>query len=387
VAPVAGDIALDGWSTLPATGAWCPGDPIGDRRFADVGPLALEAGGALASVTVAYETWGTLAPDRLNAVLVLHALTGDSHLGGPTGPGHPSAGWWDPIVAPGGALDPAAGWFVVCPNVLGGCQGTTGPASADTEGRPWGSRFPELTIRDQVAAEAALADALGIDRWAAVVGGSMGGMRVLEWAVGHPSRLERAVVVACGAAATAEQIAWCAVQAQALRRDPGFAGGDYYDAGPGAGPSRGLGTARRLGHITYRTEEELDTRFGRAAQPGETPLGGGGRYAVESYLDHQAAKLAARFDANSYLVLSRAMDHHDLGRDRGGVAAALGRVTATMTVGGVDTDRLYPLRLQAALADGLPGRPPLRVITSASGHDGFLTETEQVDAIVAAALS
>ena len=374
------------WATLPATGAWRPGDPPGGRQLATVfadAPLALEAGGHLGPVTVAYETWGSPDADRSNAVLVLHALTGDSHLAGPTGPGHPSPGWWDPIVAPGGALDPARGWWVICPNVLGGCQGSTGPASDAPDGRPWGSRYPEITIRDQVAVEAALADHLGIDRWAAVVGGSMGGMRVLEWAVGHPGRLERAVVVACGAAATAEQIAWCAVQAAAIRLDPGFAGGDYYDAGPGDGPARGLGVARRLGHVTYRCEPELGARFGRRPQDGEDPLGGG-RYAVESYLDHQAAKLAARFDANSYLVLSRAMDHHDVGRGRGGVGAALRRIGAKVAVAGVDTDRLYPLHLQRSLADALG--VPLSVITSSAGHDGFLTEVDQVDAVVAAAL-
>lgn len=371
---------------LPATGAWRPGDPPGRRRFVTTftdRPLALEAGGHLGPVTVAYETWGSPAADRSNAVLVLHALTGDSHLGGPAGPGHPSPGWWDAIVAPGGALDPARGWWVVCPNVLGGCQGSTGPSSDAGDGRPWGSRWPVLTIRDQVAVEVALADHLGIGRWAAVVGGSMGGMRVLEWAVGHPDRVERAVVVACGAAATAEQIAWCAVQAAAIRLDPGFAGGDYYGAAPGAGPARGLGVARRLGQVTYRSETELASRFGRAAQLGEDPTAGG-RYAVESYLDHHAAKLAARFDANSYLVLSRAMDHHDVGRGRGGVPAALRRVQAEVAVAGVDSDRLYPLRLQRELAGALG--VPLQVITSGAGHDGFLTEVDQVDAVVARAL-
>ncbi|MCU4187318.1 homoserine O-acetyltransferase [Acidiferrimicrobium sp. IK] len=372
---------------MPASGAWQPGDPEGRRRWATVfadSPLCLEAGATLGPVTVAYETWGTLRPDGSNAVLVLHALTGDSHLAGPVEAGHPSPGWWEAIVAPGGALDPAD-WFVVCPNVLGGCQGTTGPASLATGGRRYASAWPTLTIRDQVAVEVALADFLGIDRWAAVVGGSMGGMRVLEWAVGAPERLERAVVVACGPVATAEQIAWCAVQAQAIRLDPGFAGGDYYDAPPGAGPARGMGTARRIGHITYRCEPELDARFGHDAQDGEAPLAGG-RFAVESYLDHQALKLAARFDANSYLSLSRAMDLHDVGRDRGGVAAALARVTAKVTVAGVDSDRLYPLRLQEQLAAALPGGPPLQIITSAAGHDGFLVEADQVDKVVAGAL-
>jgi homoserine O-acetyltransferase len=398
-----GTAAPDPWASLPASGAWRPGDEPGDRRFALIAqgePLALEAGGSLGPVTVAYETWGRLNADATNAVLVLHALTGDSHLVGPPGPGQVSGGWWDSLVGSDCPLDPDR-WFVVCPNVLGGCHGSTGPSSArpgDPQGRPWGPRFPLVTTRDQVAAEVALGDALGIDRWAAVIGGSMGGMRALEWAVGHPGRSERVVVVACGARATAEQIAWCAVQAQAIRLDPGWAGGDYYDAPAGSGPARGLGVARRLGHVTYRSETELAQRFGADPQPGEDPFAGGwagpgvatavpGRFAAESYLDHQAAKLAARFDANSYLVLSRAMDLHDVGRGRGGVAAALAGVTAEITVAGVDSDRLYPLRLQEDLVAGLPRTSGLRVITSAAGHDGFLIEQDQIAKIVTDALS
>lgn len=385
--PPAGSGPADPWARLPATGAWRPGDDPGDRRFAvlaDGAPLALEGGGSIGPVTVAYETWGELNADRSNAVLVAHALTGDSHLQGPITPAHPAPGWWDPLVRRGAALDPDR-WFVVCPNVLGGCQGTTGPSSPAPDGNPWGSRFPALTIRDQVATEMALADVLGIDRWAAVVGGSMGGMRVLEWAVGAPERVERAVVVACGPEATAEEIALCAIQIQAIRLDPGFAGGDYYDAKAGHGPARGLGVARRLGHLSYRAELELAARFGRQPQGAEVPLAGG-RYQVESYLDHQALKLAARFDANSYVVLSQAMNHHDIGRDRGGVASALSRVTSQVTVAGVDSDRLYPLRLQEELVDALPGHPALRIVTSASGHDGFLVEAAQVDAIIGDAL-
>ncbi len=215
---------------FPATGAWRPGDDPGRRQFHtfDDG-LKLEAGGRLDTVTVAYETWGTLAPDASNAVLVLHALTGDSHAAGPSGPGHGDVGWWDGTVGPGCAIDPDR-FFIVCPNVLGGCQGTTGPSSDAPDGRPYGSRFPITTIRDQVALEVALADALGVDRWHAVVGGSMGGMRVLEWAVGHRDRVERAVVISVGAQATAEEIALCHVQMRAIRADPNWRGGDYYDA-------------------------------------------------------------------------------------------------------------------------------------------------------------
>jgi len=371
----------------PFPGVFQPGDDPGDRRFADLltdgGGLALEAGGRLASVTVAYETWGEPAPDRANAVLVLHALTADSHASGPAGPGHPTAGWWDGLIGPGAAMDTDR-WFVVCPNVLGGCQGTTGPASPAPDGAPYGSRFPVVTIRDQVAVEAALADHLGIDRWAAVVGGSMGGMRVLEWCVGYPERVERAVVLAVGAAATADQIAWCSLQVRAIRGDPAFAGGDYYTTS--GRPVDGLAVARGLGQVTYRTAAELGGRFGRSPQAAEEPLKGG-RYAVESYLQHHGAKLSERFDPNAYIVLSEAMNHHDVGRGRGGLAPALAGVRAEVTVAGIESDRLYPLSLQEELARLLPGRPPVRRIESASGHDGFLLEVDQVGDVVASALA
>jgi homoserine O-acetyltransferase len=331
-------------------------------------------------VRLAFETWGRLAPDASNAVLVLHALTGDSHAAGPAGPGHPTAGWWDGLIGPGRALDTDR-WFVVAPNVLGGCQGSTGPSSYGADGRPWGGSFPFLTQRDQVAAEAELSDALGIGSWALVIGGSMGGMRALEWAVGRPERTRALLLLACPTAASAEQIAWAAVQLHAIRSDPGWHGGDYYNAGPGRGPHAGLGLARRLAHITYRSEGELRSRFGRSAQDGEEPWRGG-RYAVESYLDHHAAKLARRFDAGSYVVLTEAMNAHDIGRGRGGTAAALRRVTATTLVAGIDSDRLYPPAQQAEIAAGIPHADRLRTVESPYGHDGFLIETEQVGALV-----
>jgi homoserine O-acetyltransferase/O-succinyltransferase len=371
----------DGSRPVPASGAWRDGDEPGDRQFADlVGPVALDGGGQLPAVRVAYETWGTLSPERDNAVLVLHALTGDSHLVGPAGPGHRSPGWWDSLVGPGRGLDPAH-WFVVCPNVLGGCQGTTGPSSLAPDGRPWGSRFPQITVRDQVAAEVGLSDALGIDRWAAVLGGSMGGMRALEWLVGQPSRVASGLVLAVGAEATADQIGTQSAQIEAIRADPRFAGGDYYAAADDEGPHRGLGVARRVAHLSYRTELELAERFGREPQGSEDPLSGG-RYAVASYLDHHAEKLARRFDAGSYVALTQAMNSHDVGRDRGGLAAALSRVTAQVVVGGIDSDRLYPLRLQQEIAALTPTADGLRVVSSPHGHDGFLLETDAVTVLV-----
>jgi homoserine O-acetyltransferase len=372
---------------FPVTGAWRSGDDPGRRQFAtfDAG-LKLEAGGALESVTVAFETWGTLAPDAGNAVLVLHALTGDSHAAGPAGPGHGDVGWWDGTIGPGCPIDTDR-FFVVCPNVLGGCQGTTGPSSdAPGGGGPYGSRFPVTTIRDQVALEVALADELGIAQWYAVVGGSMGGMRVLGWAVAFPDRVARAIVVAVGAKATAEQIALCSVQMRAIRADPNWRFGDYYDAPPGEGPHVGMSIARGIGQISYRSELEFDTRFGRDHQGDENPLEGG-RYAVESYLDYHGEKLARRFDANSYLVLSDAMNHHDIGRGRGGVPAALARITAQTTVAGITSDRLYPLRLQYELAELIPTATGVEIVESIFGHDGFLVEQEAVGKIIERALA
>ncbi|GAT81896.1 homoserine O-acetyltransferase [Streptomyces sp. F-3] len=365
---------------LPASGAWREGDPPGRRRWHRLSrPLPLEAGGELPGARLAFETWGRPAPDASNAVLVLHALTGDSHVAGPAGPGHPTPGWWDGLVGPGRALDTDR-WFVVAPNVLGGCQGSTGPASLRPDGtRRWGGSFPFLTQRDQVAAERDLADALGIEKWALVVGGSMGGMRALEWAVSYPERTGALLLLATTAAASAEQIAWASIQLHAIRSDPHWRGGDYHDTG--SGPHAGLGLARRLAHVTYRSEAELQLRFGRVPQGTEHPWYGG-RYQVESYLDHHADKLIRRFDAASYVVLTEAMNAHDVGRGRGGVRAALRRVSAPALVAGVDSDRLYPLSQQEELAAGIPGADRLRVIESPYGHDGFLLETEQVGRLV-----
>ncbi|WP_175647889.1 homoserine O-acetyltransferase MetX [Streptomyces cyaneochromogenes] len=363
----------------PASGAWREGDPPGRRRwYAREGPLPLEAGGELPGVRLAFETWGQLAPDRSNAVLVLHALTGDSHVAGPVEPGHPTPGWWDGLVGPGRALDTDR-WFVVAPNVLGGCQGSTGPSCAGPSGRPWGGDFPFLTQRDQVVAEAGLADALGIGRWALVVGGSMGGMRALEWAVAYPERTDALLLLATTAASSAEQIAWADIQLHAVRSDPNWRGGHYH--GAGSDPQAGLGLARRIAHVTYRSEPELQFRFGRLPQGEEDPWSGG-RYQVGSYLDHHAAKLARRFDAGSYVVLSEAMNSHDIGRGRGGVRSALRRVTARTLVAGVGSDRLYPPSQQAELAAGITAADDLRVIESPYGHDGFLIEVEQVAALV-----
>ncbi|MHA3684373.1 homoserine O-acetyltransferase MetX [Leucobacter sp. HY1908] len=364
----------------PISGGWRDGDPVGQRQFAAIGSLTTEAGEELPNVRIAYETFGELNDARDNAILVFHALTGDSHLMGPAGPGHPTDGWWSEIVGPGRPLDTEK-YCVVAPNVLGGCQGSTGPGSLDPEHREWGGRFPFLTIRDQVAAAARFADALGIDRFHTVIGGSMGGMHALEWALTQPGRAGRLAVIAAPPVTTADQIGLNLVQLEAIRSDPAYHGGDYYDAPDGVGPHHGLATARRLALLNYRSNTELDERFGRAWQSAVSPLGSGGRFAVESYLDFHGNKFTRRFDANSYLTLVQAMNSHDVGRGRGGVRAALSTLELPTLVLGIPSDRLFTLDGQDEIAHHTPGSldgPQATRIDSPFGHDAFLIEFERV---------
>lgn len=361
---------------IPATGAWLEGDDPGERQFVDLGSIELELGGRLPNVRLAYETWGELNRDRSNAILLAHALTGDSHATSKDG----KAGWWSEIVGPGKAIDTDK-YFVVCPNCLGGCQGSTGAASIAPDGKPWGSRFPEVTIRDMCVAEKKLADRLGIESWEMIAGASFGGNRVMEWAATYPEMVKSIAVLVSNAATTAEQIAWGHTQKMAVEMDPAFNGGDYYDAPDGQGPHVGLGLARELAHITYRCPEELDLRFGRNEQKGENPLHGG-RYAVASYLDYHARKLAVRFDANSYLTITKAWMTHDIGRGRGGTDAVVASLPMDAIVVAVTSDRLYYPKDVEALADALPGSGPAVYVDSAYGHDGFLIENDQVTAIL-----
>ncbi|MCC4909612.1 homoserine O-acetyltransferase [Microbacterium sp. cx-59] len=363
----------------PATGAWRDGDPSGERHFAAFGEFRTEGGETLPAYRIAYETWGALNARRDNAILILHALTGDSHVRGPAGAGHATAGWWDGIVGPGAAIDTDR-WFVVAPNMLGGCQGSTGPASVAPDGYEWAARFPYLTIRDQVAAQAELADLLGIDRWGAVVGGSMGGMHALEWGITRPDRVARLAILAAPPVTTADQVALNSVQTEAIRMDPRFTGGEYYDAQAGDGPHRGLALARRMALLNYRSPTELNLRFQRSWQSGVSPLGHGGRFAVESYLDFHGNKFTRRFDANSYITLVEAMNSHDVGRDRGGVEDALREISATTLVLGIDSDRLFPVEGQHRISRGIRNTidDDTVVIASDFGHDGFLIETDAV---------
>jgi homoserine O-acetyltransferase/O-succinyltransferase len=349
----------------------------GEIGFVPIGSLITESGAVIDDVSIAIQRWGELSPTRDNVVVVLHALTGDSHITGPAGPGHPTAGWWDGVVGPGAPIDTNR-WCAVATNVLGGCRGSTGPSSLARDGKPWGSRFPLITVRDQVTADVAALAALGINEVAAVVGGSMGGARALEWMVGYPDRVRAGLLLAVGARATADQIGTQTTQIAAIKADPNWQGGDYHDTE--LKPDSGLAIARRFAHLTYRGEVELDTRFGNDKQSDDAA--DDGRYAVQSYLQHQGDKLLARFDAGSYVVLTEALNTHDVGRGRGGVPNALRGCPVPAVVGGITSDRLYPLRLQEELAELLPGCAGLQVVDSICGHDGFLVESDAVGELI-----
>jgi len=372
---------------LPVSGAWRENDAAGSRRFftfaTDRG-FALDSGVSISDVTLAYETWGALDADGANAILLCHAWTGDSHAAGPATTGHLEAGWWDAMVGPGKPIDTNR-YFVVCSNVLGGCQGSTGPASPHPDDRrPYGSRFPVVTIRDMVRAQNYLAEHLGVMRWLSVIGGSMGGMQALEWAVMYPKRLASLVSIATCAQATAQQIAWGGIGRQAIRLDPGWQGGDYYDVEPGAGPHRGLAIARQVAQVTFRSDNAFSNRFGRdfSGQPeaGDV-LGMWQEFEVERYLAHHGRKIAHRFDANSYLSIGKAMDLHDVARGRGSLEHAMGRVQVpTMSVG-IWSDMLYPAYQQQQIADMVATNgvhAEYHEIDSPHGHDAFLIDGDQI---------
>src|SRR6201987_1057246 len=352
--------------------------PEGEIGFVDIGSLTLENGGVIDDVRIAVQRWGELSPTRDNVGVVMPALTGDSHITGPAGPDHPTAGWWEGVAGPGAPIDTNR-WCAVATNVLGGCRGSTGPSSLARDGKPWGSRFPLVSVRDQVEADVAALAAMGINQVAAVVGGSMGGARALEWIVGHPDEVGAGLLLAVGRRATADQIGTQTTQIAAIKSDPNWQGGDYHDTA--RKPDAGLTIARRFAHLTYRGELELDTRFANDNQGDEEPADGG-RYAVQSYLEHQGDKLLARFDAGSYGIGTEALNSHDVGRNRGGVDKALRGCPVPVVVGGITSDRLYPLRLQEELAELLPGCTELHVVDSGCGHDGFLVETEAVGEMI-----
>ncbi len=342
-------------------------------------PLELSCGHTLPFVDVAYETYGELDAGRTNAVLICHALSGDAHAAGfhaeqkPDNPRH-KPGWWDVYVGPGKAID-TRHFFVICSNVLGGCKGTTGPGSINPDtGKPWGLDFPVVTIADMVAVQLRLIDHLGIEKLLCVLGGSMGGMQALEWAVRHPERMAGLLPVATTASLGAQPLAFDAVGRNAIISDPQFHNGHY--AQHDTNPARGLAIARMLGHITYLSEQSMHRKFGRNLRHAEKPgWSFDSEFAVETYLDYQGEKFVDRFDANSYLYITRAMDYFDLGEGRGGLEKALKGTSARVLVISFSSDWLFPPSQNHRIAKALlhAGRPAGYLnIDEAYGHDSFL---------------
>lgn len=369
-------------------------EPIDQRfglsRHVTLGaPMALDGGGSLAPVEIAYETYGQLAADGSNAILVCHALTGDHHVAS-THPRTGKPGWWTRMVGPGRPVDTDR-YFVVCANVLGSCMGSSGPASIDPHrGQPWGMRFPVITIRDMVRAQALLLDHLGVETLFAAVGGSMGGMQVLEWAATYPERVRSAVVIASAARHSAQNIAFHEVGRQAIMADPKWRGGAYYgEADP---PSAGLAVARMAAHITYLSEAGLTEKFGRKLQArpghelGAKSFGFDADFQVESYLRHQGIAFTDRFDANSYLYITRAMDYFDLAEEHGGRLANAFRGSATrFCIVSFDTDWLYPTPESRTIVHALnaSGAAASFVeLSSPFGHDAFLLDVPELNRVV-----
>jgi len=350
--------------------------PEGELATQQIGDVHTEAGATIRDVHIAYRRWGAFTGNphgRNNLILVEHALTGDSN----------AAGWWGDLIGPGAPLD-TDHFCVMCTNVLGGCAGSTGPSSEHPDGGAWGSRFPAISIRDQVRAEAQFLESLGINSMHAIVGGSMGGARALEWTLMYPDWPNYSCVIAMSARASAWQIGIQTAQITSIVRDPDWQGGDYH--GTGRSPDAGLAAARRIAHLTYRGELEIDERFGTMAQPGENPLGAyrdeNQRFAVQSYLDHQGKQLVERFDAGSYVAITESLSRHDIGRGRGGLNRALAQISVPTMVVGVDTDILYPFHQQEHLSRNIGNLLAMNKIVSPVGHDAFLVETRQMGHIL-----
>ena len=347
-------------------------------------PLKLDAGLSLAPFQIAYKTYGTLNDARSNAVLICHALTGDHHVAS-VNPITKKPGWWETMVGPGKSIDTER-YFVICANVIGGCLGTTGPASTNSEtGKPWGLSFPVITVRDMVRAQAMLLDYLGIESLFAVAGGSMGGMQVLQWAASYPERVFAALPIACATRHSAQNIAFHEVGRQAIMADPEWRGGRYLLEG--TDPRRGLAVARMGAHITYLSDAALHRKFGRKFQDRENPtFSFDADFEVESYLRHQGIAFVERFDANSYLYLTRAMDYFDLAADYGGVLANAFKNTETrFCVVSFTSDWLFPTPESRAIVQALNAgraRVSFAEIVTDKGHDAFLLEEPELFAIV-----
>lgn len=343
------------------------------RVFDDASPLTLRSGATLAPVDVAYETYGTLNAERSNAIYICHALTGDAHVAG-YHEGDDRPGWWDNMIGPGKAIDTDR-WFVVCSNILGGCQGTTGPASIDpATGEPYALDFPLLHVSDFVETHRGLARHLGIERFAAIVGGSLGGMQVLQWAISYPGEMGRALIFAASSRLTAQNIAFSAVGRQAIMRDSGFNEGKFLSRG--TAPRKGLAVARMMAHITYLSEEAFQEKFGRQSQRSQLQPNFGVDFAVESYLEHQGQRFLSRFDALSYLYLTRVMDYFDPFSDPDALVALTADPVRFLVVS-FDSDWRFSTEHSRRIVRHLEGAKlptSFREIRSSWGHDSFLLD-------------
>ncbi len=352
-----------------------------ETQYAYFPALALDCGVTLAPIQVAYETYGRLNEDRTNAILILHAFSGDAHAAGLDGDG--KAGWWDNMIGPGKGFDTDK-YFVICSNVLGGCKGTTGPSSLNpATGKPYGMAFPGITISDMVRLQKMLIDHLKIPQLLAVTGGSMGGMQVLEWAVAFPEAVAAALPIASTARHSAQQIAFNEVGRQSIMSDPDFNNGDYYETKP---PARGLAVARMVGHITYMSDESMREKFGRRLR-GKTEYGFDFNidFEVESYLRYRGIQFVDRFDANSYLYITKAMDYFDLTNGHASLRAALDRSSCRWLAITFTSDWLYPSKQMLEIVSAL--RSLNRDVTycelaSNYGHDAFLVEVAEQTEIV-----
>lgn len=352
--------------------------------FAPPNPLALRSGTSLGPITVAYQTYGTLSPGKDNAIYICHALTGDMHAAGRMEKRRKS-GWWDGFVGPGKPLDTDK-YFVICANVLGGCQGTTGPASPNpATDRPYGIDFPFITVEDLVSVHSELVRHLGIERLLSVIGGSLGGMQVLQWAAQAPDQLNSAIVLASAARLSAQGIAFNAVGRRAIYADPNFKDGQFYGE---EGPRFGLGLARMIAHITYLSEDSIELKFGRRLQDGEQlshDLHSETEFQIESYLHYQGKRFVERFDANSYLYLTRAMDYFDLASAPGGLADTLSQTDARFLIVSYDTDWLFTTAQSKELVRALLTQGKhvtYSELASPYGHDSFLIELDQLGELV-----
>lgn len=344
--------------------------------------VTLDSGRTFAPINVRYETYGSLDRKRSNAILIVHAFSGDAHAAG-MHPGGTLPGWWDNMIGPGKAFDTNT-YFVICSNVLGGCQGTTGPGSPDPlTGRPYALEFPVVTINDMVKVQKRLIDHLGIDRLLSVAGGSMGGMQALEWAVTYPQSVATAVILASTSCLSAQGIAFDAVGRNAIMSDPRWNNGNYYDAEP---PARGLAIARMLGHITYLSDESMGMKFGRKLQQrSQFGFDFDDQFAVESYLEHQGGKFVDRFDANSYIYLTKAMDYYDIGKRYGSLQQAFEQGSSKYLVISFTSDWLYPPYQSKEMVFAMmkAGKDvSYAELSSPYGHDSFLLETTRQAEII-----